>query len=202
MHSSDFELWNRAAFLLLNAGAGVATWRLAAAQFLADDVIYAVPLLLTAMWLWGDCRLRRAAVRACVVAAVALGMGQLIGIAWPHPRPFVVGLGHTWVAHAADASFPSDHVTVFSAVGMSLLFDGQVLLALPVLVLGMVVGWARVYLGVHFPFDIVGAAALAGLTWALLAPVWRRVGIPITDALQHVYRKAMALPIARGWLRA
>ncbi len=186
----------------MNAGTSAPPWTVAVARVLADGVIYGVPLLLVMLWLWGDYRLRRAALRTCVVAALALGGGQLIGLAWPQPRPFMIGLGHSWISHAADPSFPSDHVTVFSAVGMSMLFDGQAVLGLIVLAAGACVAWARIYLGVHFPLDMVGAVALATATCMVVVPVWRRAGDRVTAVVQHAYRNVMALPIARGWVRA
>lgn len=201
MRWSNVEIWNRAAFLAINARANVAPWTITVARILANDVIYAVPLLLVTIWLGGDYCLRRAALRACVVAAMALGTGQLIGLAWPHPRPFMIGLGHAWIAHAADASFPSDHVTVFSAVALSMLLDGETVVGLTLLGAGASVAWARIYLGVHFPLDMVGAVALATATCAIVVAVWRRVGDRVTDVVQQAYRTVMALPIARGWVR-
>ena len=63
------------------------------------------------------------------------------------------------------------------------------------------VGLSRVYLGVHFPLDIAGGLLLAPLA-AALVPVWRRVGTPVTAACQALHGKLLALPIARGWIRA
>jgi undecaprenyl-diphosphatase len=59
-----------------------------------------------------------------------------------------------------------------------------------------------VYLGVHFPLDIVGGLLLAPLAAAITVPVWQRAGEPLTGVAQAVYRKVLALPIARGWIRA
>ena len=61
---------------------------------------------------------------------------------------------------------------------------------------------SRVYLGVHFPLDIAGGLLLAPVAAGLVMPVWRRVGAPLTALLQALYRKLLALPIARGWIRA
>jgi undecaprenyl-diphosphatase len=43
---------------------------------------------------------------------------------------------------------------------------------------------------------------LAPVAAAITVPVWRRAGEPLTAATQGVYRKVLALPIARGWIRA
>ena len=62
--------------------------------------------------------------RACCRRAwrylVALLVNQLIGLVWQHLRPFMIGLGHSHLAHVADSSFPSDHLTLLWAVAFSL----------------------------------------------------------------------------------
>ena len=70
------------------------------------------------------------------------------------------------------------------------------------LLLAAIVGTSRVYLGVHFPLDIAGGLVLAPVAAGLAVPVWNRVGAPLTGLLQTIYRKVLALPIARGWIRA
>ena len=77
-----------------------------------------------ALWLWGEPRHTALELKSCLVALVALGLNQLISLAWPQPRPFPVGLGHAWLAHSTEPSFPSDHMTVLSAVGLTLLLTG------------------------------------------------------------------------------
>jgi undecaprenyl-diphosphatase len=46
------EALNHALFLQMNAPEGVSSWILAVA--LADDLVYLIPVLLLALWLWGD----------------------------------------------------------------------------------------------------------------------------------------------------
>lgn len=101
-----------------------------------------------------------------VVAAVLLAMAAAYGIRhfWPQPRPFMIGLGHTLAAHDATPSFPSFHATFLLALGLALVLmsgfraPGRIILGL-----GLVTAWARVYIGVHFPFDMIGALAVAGI---------------------------------------
>ena len=198
---NNIEAFNRALFLQINGGEGTPTWLVQTAIGIADDLIYLVPLLLLGMWLWGDSTRRNQEIEACLVTLLALGANQVIGLVWQHPRPFMIGLGHAWLTHAADSSFPSDHVTVFAGIGLTLLFGGAFSLGVAVLTAGLAVAWARVFLGVHFPLDMVGAVAVAGVAYVVISPLWRMAGDTFTDLAEQLYRAVLARPIVSGWIR-
>lgn len=198
---TNAELWNQAVFLALNARPGAPPWLLAIAEVIANDLIYLIPIALTAMWLWGDSRPRSVALKVCVVAGLGLGAGQLIGLTWSHPRPFTIGLGHTWMPHAADASFPSDHLTVFTAVGLCIALDGELMLGLTLLAAVVFVAWARIFLGVHCPLYMLGAACLSAVTYMLVTPGWHILGGKMTQLVEQIYGKAMSWPISQRWVR-
>lgn len=126
---------------------------------------------------------------------LALGANQVIGIFWQHPRPFMIGLGNTWMTHAADSSFPSDHITVFSGIGLTLLFGGEFRLAAGVLTTGFAVAWARVFVGIHFSLDMVGAVVVAGVTYVVFSPLWRKTGDTFTNLAEQMYRVVLACPM-------
>jgi undecaprenyl-diphosphatase len=199
---TPIETLNQAVFLRLNADLSTAAWKLKLAAVTAEYLIYLIPLMLLSLWCWGNESQRALALKACVVAFAALGMNQLFSIVWPHPRPFMMGLGHTFIPHAADSSFPSDHATVFAAIGLTLVFANiRSLAGWATLLLGVCVAWARIFLGVHFPLDMVGALAVAGAVWLGISPIWRRVEERITAQAARIYRALLARPIALGWIR-
>ena len=199
---TTLETLNQAVFLHLNADLSTAAWKLNIAAVMADYLIFLIPLILVTLWCWGSERQRGLALKACVVAFVALGVNQLLGIEWPHPRPFMMGLGHTFIPHASDSSFPSDHATVFAAIGLTLVFaNGCSVAGWVILMLGACVAWARVFLGVHFPLDMVGAVAVVGAVWVGISPIWRRMGGGWTEQAAGIYRAILVRPIALGWIR-
>ena len=198
---NPFETFNRTLFLQMNGGDRTPAWLIQVATGIADDLIYLIPLLLLGMWLWGGSTRRNQAIKACLVTLLALGANQVIGLVWQHPRPFMIGLGHAWMYHAADSSFPSDHMTVFAGIGLSLLFGGAFRLAAAVLTAGVAVAWARVFLGVHFPLDMAGAVAVAGVATVVISPLWRMAGDTCTNLAEQLYRAVLARPIASGWVR-
>jgi undecaprenyl-diphosphatase len=82
-------------------------------------------------------------------------------------RPFVDHTVTLLIAHPPDASFPSDHLAVAGALIVALW---------PVLGrtrwwwigLSVAIGLARLFVGVHYPTDILGGFVL-GAAWGLLA---------------------------------
>lgn len=196
------EALNHALFLQINAAPTLPHWLIAVSLLIANALIFAVPLTLAGMWLASGDKRREAALRAAFVASIALGINQLIGMVWYHPRPFVIGLGHTFMPHAPDSSFPSDHVTLLSAVACTLLYNRQRLPGALVLGIAIAVAWARVFVGVHYPFDVIGAACVGWVVYLLTAPLWKRIGAPLSRMVIDAYRKLLARPIGHGWLRA
>lgn len=196
------EALNQALFLSINATPNLPHWRIAIGLFIANDLIWVVPVALVGLWLAGGDARREVALRAALVASVALGINQLIGLVEYHPRPFVIGLGHTFLVHAPDSSFPSDHVTLLSAVVCTLLANRQRLLGFIGLGIAVAIAWGRIFVGVHYPFDMAGAACVGSLTYVLLTPPWRAFGANVSRICVAVYRRVLARPIGQGWLRA
>jgi membrane-associated phospholipid phosphatase len=93
-------------------------------------------------------------------ALVALGANQLIGHAVGRVRP-CHALPHveTLLACANDASFPSDHAMIAGAlVAILIIVDRRVGLA--GLVLALLLAFARVYAGVHYPGDVASGLVI------------------------------------------
>lgn len=193
------EAINRSLYLMINAGDHPTLAVLWLARVLAQQSIVLLPLLLVALWFRGGRTARAAALTALLCVPLALLGNLLIGLFFMHPRPFMIPLGHSWLSHKAETSFPSDHATIFFAFGLALYFSALRRLGALVVVLGAAVGWSRVYLGVHFPFDIIGALLVAiASTWALVAALaWRNLGAHLIDRLEQTHRALFSRPLGR-----
>lgn len=198
----NLEALNNQLFLAINGAVGSPAWLVDAAMAIGEGLIFLVPALLAVLWLAGGARRRSLALRAFAVAMLGVGINQAIGLVWQHPRPFMAGIGHAWISHVPDSSFPSDHVTVLFAIAFASLFAGARRLALAAPIGALAVAWARVFLGVHFPLDMAGAALVALVAWALVAPIWRVVGAAAFNLAEAAYRRVFAWPISAGWIRS
>ena len=150
--------------------------------FSAQYIPLILALTLIGAWFWP--RARRAAFRAAVSGAGALILAPLVGLLYSQARPFALGLGTQLIHHVADNGFPSDHTAVSFGVAVSLLLSGDVL-GPYAFVLALLVGFARIFVGVHFPTDVLAGAALGTLV-ALLVHVLRHRIDRIADLITRV----------------
>ncbi|MRS13794.1 undecaprenyl-diphosphate phosphatase [Enterobacteriaceae bacterium RIT691] len=199
------ENLNISLFHLINATPASAEWMIHLATFIAQDLILIVPLMAVTLWLWGP-RGQVSAQRELVIKmGVALGASLLLswvaGLVYPHNRPFVDGVGHTFLHHVADNSFPSDHGTVIFAFALAFLFWHRLWSGVLLLAVGCAIAWSRVYLGVHWPLDMVGGF-LSGFIGCLTAQIiWMKWGQSLYSRLQSLYRFCFSMPIRKGWVR-
>ena len=109
------ENLNYQLFYQINATPASPEWMIDFATFLAKDLISIVPVLAAILWLWGPRSQVKAQRQLVIKVAMALGVSVLVsyilGHAFPHDRPFVDHVGYTFLHHAPDDSFPSDHGT-------------------------------------------------------------------------------------------
>jgi undecaprenyl-diphosphatase len=137
---------------------------------------------------------QRAAVAAGASAGLALLVAHFVSVAADRPRPFVAHATsiHPFLAHAADPSFPSDHATAAFAiaVAVALRLRGPGI-ALACAAAALAVG--RVFLGLHYPSDVL-AGALLGTVAALTLwlPLIRERLDRLADALGAVPTRLVA----------
>jgi undecaprenyl-diphosphatase len=124
---------------------------------------------------WAGARRRRRRSGA-VLATAASGLALLINqpISWlvERTRPYLAhpGHAHLLISRSHDPSFPSDHATGAFALAFGVwLYDraiGGILL-----ILAAILAFSRVYVGTHYPADVLAGAfigiAAAGALYAV-----------------------------------
>ena len=174
------------------------TWLHGFMSFMAKDGIALFAIALLAAWWIGrrdnDDRKVATAVWSAVAAVVALALVQPISNAANEARPFVVLHFTPLIAHARDAGFPSDHATGSGAIAAGLLFVSRRLGIITAL-LALLIAFSRVYVGVHFPQDVLAGLALG----AVVAVIGVFTVVPLlTRIVSWLRRTPLRVLVASG----
>jgi len=163
--ASGLEAFNIAVFEFLRGSPGDARILIAVARQLAE-----VPAIIAgAVLLWYLVSRRDYAM--ALGTAFAIGASKLIEAYVNahafHARPFAAGFGPALVHHAANNSMPSSHATFAWTLTVIFLWKREWRYAGIVALLGLVLAWARIFVGIHWPLDMAGSALGAAVCGSL-----------------------------------
>lgn len=161
------EKINQVLFLKLNSFTGINS----IIDFIGIISAEYMPILLiiVEIYLYFFLNKKNIAIFAFMTTILSLGINQMIGLFYFHNRPFIDGLGNTLVNHVAENSFPSDHTTFMFAIAIYLYIklDNKIL-GETLLLLSLIGGLSRVFIGVHYPFDVVGSIFTAIIAFIII----------------------------------
>lgn len=154
---------------------------------LAKYGVMLMVLPLIYMWFKGNAGAKKAALLSLLSMAIALLINQVIGYIYFRHRPFEFHEVNLLLDKSTDPSFPSDHAAFVFAIA-SLIWLNDRRIGFFALGIGILVGISRVFVGIHYPGDILGGL-LTGLTASLL--VWNIRGKldPITSYLIGIAKR-------------
>ncbi|MFI9823826.1 phosphatase PAP2 family protein [Streptomyces sp. NPDC052013] len=160
-------------------------------------------MVLLVVWCWWGVRRRggedaASSVAALVWAPLAAGVAVLVNVPIrgfvERPRPFKDHQGlEVLVSGKNDFSFVSDHATITMALAVAL-FVANRKFGIVGIGIALLEGFCRVYMGVHYPTDVVGGLALGTAVALLLSPVAMALLTPVMRAIERSPRA--------GWLIA
>jgi len=120
---------------------------------------------------------RQAALSSLITGLLALLFNLIISTIWFRPRPFVTLHTMPLISHSADASFPSDHTAgSMGLAGGTYLYRER--LGVFFGIFSILIGFARVYVGVHYPSDVLGGFIVGIISTMLIGSTlkwWDRV---------------------------
>lgn len=163
---------------------------------------WAVPVVAVAIFaLWllarpgGERKWKLASASALASGALALPINQRIAQFWHRARPFATHpSAHVWGSRSHDPSFPGDQASAAFGIAFAVFpFDrvaGGIFLAAAFLV-----GAGRVFIGAHYPADII-AWCLVGLGTALLVV---RAEQPIMERLVRPFERLTDPLLSQVW---
>jgi len=165
---------------------------------IANDyfMIIGMCLVLVALWFGTrDAAKRKINQVAVIVAAISLGISQaivdILNIFFFRPRPFTLLPTHLLFYAPTDSSFPSNAATITFAIAFGVFFinrkAGGLLLGLAGLL-----AFARVYVGVHYPSDVLGGAAIAAVTAWLISLIVRNRHVWVRRLLDFLEQLQLA----------
>jgi undecaprenyl-diphosphatase len=137
----------------------------------------ALALALGICW-WRQAGRRRKAIALALGLAVSAVLGQALKQIFARPRPHLL----PWLTAASGWSFPSGHaLNAATVAGLLAWLIGRrpsgwrgVALVAALALWAALVGVSRVYLGVHYPSDVLASLALGGVYLLAVGGIHRR----------------------------
>lgn len=161
---------------MINAGAGTPRWLIDLAAFISDGLpalavgAFALGALFVPAW-------RRPLLAGLLSLLLVWALVTLFRSVIQVPRPAALGLGVQWASQGIRPGFPSMHASGSFAFAMSLVWARLRRPALALLLVALLVAWSRVFLGLHFPSDVLAGAVLGGTVALLVQLCARRFGV-------------------------
>lgn len=164
---------NLALFYALNATSESNAAIVAFALFVSQYIPYFLMGYSILGLVFGDKRVRTTLSITMLAASISALVSWIIGYFAYTPRPFIDSVGYNLLIHKDNASFPSNHMMFMTVFALTFLQMGHRVTGWFFLVLALLIGWSRIFLGVHYPVDVAGGALIAIVVSVTLIKVLR-----------------------------
>lgn len=158
---------------------------------ISQKLRYLYAFILLVMWFRNNYH-KKISLYAGISAGMTLLITIFIKLFYFKPRPFVKHRVHLLapVPSKRDSTFPSKHTTLAFAVAISLLFYKRTLGSIMSL-FACLAGFSRIWMGQHYPSDIV-FSALVGSLVAICVNINSKIWNPFVIRIILTYNRAFS----------
>ncbi|MFX1822420.1 phosphatase PAP2 family protein [Acinetobacter sp. AS5] len=188
-------------FHILNVPDQASIWMINYVSLIAHDLVYLFLLIFAIAWFRGSYEVKTGIIKAFIFTAITLLMSEVLSAVLNTPRPFVMDVGRTLIEHAPTGSFPSNHMSIFSGIAFAYYFSPQRDLGRILIWTAWLVAWSRVYVGVHFPIDMLGAFLMAIIVNLAGLPLWWKYENQIINFILGIHYWVFSPLIRMGWIK-
>lgn len=155
---------NTSIFILINSWAGRWGWLDSVMIFFAEYLMYLMILIVLVYAVWNYRQYRAMAIVSIGFALIArFIVASGIRYFYYHARPYlIIAETNLLLAQKTESSFPSGH-TIFVFALATGVYQYNKKLGMWFYGLACLVGFSRIFVGVHWPYDIVAGAVLGVL---------------------------------------
>ncbi|MBU8918956.1 undecaprenyl-diphosphatase [Bacillus sp. FJAT-29953] len=161
--------------------------------FVTKDALLIYALVLLLMWFIGKEKYKYTVVFAAITGGLGLFINFILGHIYYEPRPFVTHHVNLLIQHTKDSGFPSDHSTGAFSLALAVLWRKHRKIGFGMLLFAILTGISRVYVGHHYPFDVLASVIVALIT-SRFVYAFSSVFKPIARIIISTYNRIPLFP--------
>ena len=189
--SSQITKWDYSAFLMINSPHGkIINQIMISLTKYGREVVWVATTAL--LFVFGGKDGRRTSVLLFIAFIILIPVGTVLKDEINRPRPMPATYENSLVKEETDPSFPSGHAVIVSAGAFIMLArfnrGRQIIPSLILTVEAFLVIYSRVYVGNHYPLDVIGGT-LVGTGVSSIVVGFSRYLNPIFSRLDSIRKK-------------
>lgn len=168
----NFDLY---LFNLINSLAGKYEWLDTLVVFLAENSEYILAVFLIMILIYNFKKYWKMVLEAIIVAGITrFIIAEIIRKIWFRPRPFVSHQVNQLINYnSLEASFPSGHACFYFALSTVIYFYNK-RLGIAFYIFSLLIVFSRVFVGIHWPSDILVGAIIGVLMGIILNKLFKK----------------------------
>ncbi|KKP32693.1 MAG: hypothetical protein A2312_03895 [Candidatus Staskawiczbacteria bacterium RIFOXYB2_FULL_32_9] len=162
-------------FNLINGLAGKYAWLDTLAIFVAENSEYILAVFLVMILIYNFKKYWKMGLEAVIAAVVTrFVVAEIIRKIWFRPRPFVNHQVNQLINYnSLEASFPSGHACFYFALSTIIYFYHKKL-GIAFYIFSLLIVFSRVFVGIHWPSDILAGAVIGVIMGFTLNILFRK----------------------------